>query len=325
MRADERDDILATNDASRAAIQKAFNREEANLNTLLKEYADGMVSDDRDRRMMNDFQDAMRNWMAGARQVMALSAQGRREEARAYLDSKILPLGDKVNEATSAWIQYNRQLADTAGNSAVNSIAVYRRNMAAAAGLALIVSALVGLVTFQRIVGPIRGLQKSVNAIARGDYAQEIPSTKAADETGDLARAIDVLKQGAAAMEEQRWVKPDTAKITADSAGALLHLPILGNDWFPGWCHSWAAAWRRFTCSKDNPRVFAASRLMVLSRARPTSSNQAKVWLVNARRSASRLLSHICRRATCALRRVWGWRHRRKRRPFRSSRRMHCW
>jgi two-component system, sensor histidine kinase and response regulator len=220
MRADERDDILATNEVRRAAIQAAFNREAANLNALLKEYADGMVSDNRDRRMMNDFQHAMRNWMTGATQVMALSSQGRREEARVYLEDKILPLGDRVNEATSAWIQYNRKLADRAGNSAVNSIAVYRLNMAVAAGVALILSALVGLVTFQRIVGPIRGLQKAVNTIARGDYAQEIPFTKGADETGDLARAIDVLKQGAAAMEEQRWVKANAAKITADLQGA---------------------------------------------------------------------------------------------------------
>ncbi|EEF58385.1 response regulator [Pedosphaera parvula] len=220
MRADERDVILATNDAGRAVIAAAFNREEVNLNALLQEYADNLVSDDRDRRMMNDFQDAMRNWMAGARQVMAFSSQGRHEEARAYLHNQVLPLGDRVNEATSSWIQYNRQLADTAGNSAINSIEVYRRNMAIAACVALIFSALVGLVTFQRIVGPIRGLQKGVNAIARGDYAQEIPFTKAADETGDLARAIDVLKQGSAAMEEQRWVKANAAKITADLQGA---------------------------------------------------------------------------------------------------------
>src|ERR1700761_417128 len=70
LRADERDDILATNDAGHAAVGAAFNREEANLNSLLQEYGDGMVSDDRDRRMMLDFQDAMQNWMTGARHVM---------------------------------------------------------------------------------------------------------------------------------------------------------------------------------------------------------------------------------------------------------------
>src|SRR5215472_12872862 len=58
MRADERDDILATNDAARAAVEAAFNREAANLDSLLEDYANSMVSDERDRHMMNDFQDA---------------------------------------------------------------------------------------------------------------------------------------------------------------------------------------------------------------------------------------------------------------------------
>ena len=47
-----------------------------------------------------------------------------------------------------------------------------------------------------------------------------MPFTAAADETGGLARAIDVLKQGAAAMDEQRWVKAGVAKATQDLQGA---------------------------------------------------------------------------------------------------------
>ena len=43
LRADERDDILATNDAAHAAVEAAFNREETNLNALLQEYGDSMV------------------------------------------------------------------------------------------------------------------------------------------------------------------------------------------------------------------------------------------------------------------------------------------
>ena len=220
MRADERDDILATNDAQRAAIEAAFNREAANLNSLLEDYADSMVSDARDRRMMNDFQDAIRNWLSGAAQVIALSAQGRREDAVAYLNDKVSPLGDKVNETTTSWIEYNRQLANTAAQSAANSVGIYRRNMFIATGVALILAGWLGLLTFRRIVGPIHELEKSVNVVAVGDYSKEIPFTEASDETGRLARSINVLKQGAAAMEEQRWVKANAAKITADLQGA---------------------------------------------------------------------------------------------------------
>src|SRR5262249_10923211 len=51
-------------------------------------------------------------------------------------------------------------------------------------------------------------------------YSKEVPCTESADETGALARAIGVLKQGAAAMDEQRWVKSNVSKITGEVQGA---------------------------------------------------------------------------------------------------------
>ena len=58
--------------------------------------------------------------------------------------------------------------------------------MIIAASAALFLSGLLGLLTFRRIVNPIRGLEKSVNAIAAGKYSIEVPFTDATDETGGL-------------------------------------------------------------------------------------------------------------------------------------------
>jgi PAS domain S-box-containing protein len=220
MRVEERNSLVATNKAERAEIEAGFGKEEANIHTLLQQYADSLISDDHDRRLMNDYKDAVLSWIAGAKRVMDLSDQGNSQEAWVYLNANVIPLGDNVEKASTDWTKYNHELSDSAGASAMNSIEVYRHNMVMAACVALVLSAIVGSLTFKRIVGPIRGLQRTVNAIARGDYAQEVPYTTAADETGDLARAVEVLKQGAAAMDEQRWVKASSAKITADLQGA---------------------------------------------------------------------------------------------------------
>src|SRR5208283_1362790 len=118
------------------------------------------------------------------------------------------------------WIQHNEDLATTAGNAAVQAISGSRWKMLVANSLALLVTGLLGLLTFRRIVHPIRALETSVKTIAAGDYAKEVPFTNAADETGGLARSIDILKQGAAAMEGQRWVKSNAAKLTGDLQGA---------------------------------------------------------------------------------------------------------
>ena len=87
-------------------------------------------------------------------------------------------------------------------------------------GCALALSGVLGLLTFRRIVHPIRALETTVKSIAAGDYSKSVPFTDAADETGELARSIDVLKQGAAAMDQQRWVKTSAAKITGELQGA---------------------------------------------------------------------------------------------------------
>ena len=85
---------------------------------------------------------------------------------------------------------------------------------------AILLTGLLGFLTFRRIVKPIQALETSVKTIAAGDYAKEVPFTQATDETGGLARSIDVLKQGAAAMDEQRWVKSNASKLTGELQGA---------------------------------------------------------------------------------------------------------
>ena len=220
LRVDVRDDVLATNEINRVTAGVAFDRHQQELQSLLSHYEEALISDERDRRQMNDYKDLVREWMAGAGQVMDLTAKGRHDEASAFLDDHVSSTGESINHLASQWIQYNRDLATVAGQSAMKSVGVYRRNMFIATAVALLLAGWLGLLTFRRIAGPIRGLEKSVNAVASGDYSKQIPFTEATDETGQLARSINVLKQGAAAMEEQRWVKANAAKITAELQGA---------------------------------------------------------------------------------------------------------
>ena len=84
----------------------------------------------------------------------------------------------------------------------------------------LLLTGLLGFLTFRRIVNPIWALKDSVETIAAGDYTKEVPFTEATDETGGLARSIQVLKQRAAVTEEQRWVKSNASKLTGDLQGA---------------------------------------------------------------------------------------------------------
>ena len=142
---------------------------------------------------------------------------------------------------------------------------------------------MLGFLTLRRIVKPIRALERSVKAIAGGDYAKPVPFVSAPDETGGLARSIDVLKQGAAAMDEQRWVKTNVSRLTGELQGAA-SLEEFGrrllSEPYRYWRRRRVLRRRR---SREQLRRVAAHGLADSS-APPAPSDSAKGWS-GARRS----------------------------------------
>ena len=220
LRINVRDHLLTTNPSERAKAHSEFDQNELRLTQLLSQYAGTLVSDEKDRRLLDEYRDQSRNWIDGAKQVMAVAEEGRREEAVARLYGSMGKLGENLENVSIEWIQHNEALAAAASKAAVESALASRRNLLIAAFVALALSAGLGILTFRRIVVPIWALDTSVKTIAAGDYAKDVPFTTASDETGGLARSIAILKQGAAAMEEQRWVKTNAAKLAGDLQGA---------------------------------------------------------------------------------------------------------
>ncbi len=222
LRIQVRNHVLATTEAERASVRSTFERDEAELNRLLDHYERNLISDDGDRRLLNDYRNRYREWLDRVKQVMSLSAAGRREEAGEVLRGPALhDLGERMSSASVEWIRLNEDLAHSASQTVVDSITAARWRILAANVAAVLLTALLGFLTFLRIVKPIQALDASVRAIAAGEYDTEVPFTRAADETGGLARSVDVLKQGAAAMDEQRWVKANVSRVTGALQGAV--------------------------------------------------------------------------------------------------------
>jgi signal transduction histidine kinase/DNA-binding response OmpR family regulator/HPt (histidine-containing phosphotransfer) domain-containing protein/HAMP domain-containing protein len=225
--------LLTTNQAQQIAVRSAFDTSEAVVTRLLDQYADHLISDDQDRRQLNNFRDAYHDWILNSRQVIDLVAEGRREPAVALLSGALSESGGRVSSALNVWIQHNEGLAKAAGNRAVYAITQFRWKMLIANSAVVLLTGVLGFFTFRRIVRPIQALEGTVKTVAAGDYGKEVPFTSATDETGGLARSIDVLKQGAAAMDQQRWVKANSSKLTGELQGAA-SLPEFGQRLLPG-------------------------------------------------------------------------------------------
>ncbi|MFO1461782.1 MAG: response regulator [Verrucomicrobiota bacterium] len=220
MRVNLRSFILATNPPAQAAARAAYETNRDGMNQLLEEYANKRVTGDQGRRMCNDFRMLSREWTIGAEKIMTMVVAGQKDAAIVQMPGAFMDLGAKLSKLSTEWIKYNEGISTSAGQSALALIESSRRNLFVAIGVAFLLTSFLGWRTFRGIAPPIGLLQTSVESIASGDFTREVPFKKSTDEIGALARSIEVLKQGAAAMEEQRWVKSNTATLTAGLQGA---------------------------------------------------------------------------------------------------------
>ena len=142
MRVALRDHLLAPDAAGRTKARQAFDARRGELDQLLRSYADTLVSDDRDRRSLDDFRVQDGEWLSAATEVMALSDAGRREESAGLLaGARLAGLGTDAGDALRDWIAYNQDLAASAGATAIGTLESARRHTYLALALAVLLSA----------------------------------------------------------------------------------------------------------------------------------------------------------------------------------------
>jgi two-component system, sensor histidine kinase and response regulator len=212
--------LLEVDSAQKAKARAAFEADRTAFKQLLQQYGDGFVTDDKDRRLLDDCRAVSDQYLAGADRILGLEDQGRREEALVLVLGPQAQIGERLGRVLAEWSRYNEQLATSAGSDISDSLQRFEYRLLVATIIVLALSGFLGWRTFRRIALPLRALQASLETIAQGDYTKEVPFRTATDEIGALARSVQVLKQGAAAMDEQRWVKGNAATLTGDLQGA---------------------------------------------------------------------------------------------------------
>jgi signal transduction histidine kinase/CheY-like chemotaxis protein len=220
MRVNVRSYLLATTDAQRRAARAAFDDDERDVVRLLASYADNLVLSDKERRFVGEYQALSREWIVNAKQATVLVNEGRVADAVTLLNGRVGELGFRLSEVSNEWIAFDQDAATAAGQESLAVINRFRRDMLIANSAALLLTGGLGFLTFRRIVTPVRALEASVKTIAAGDYGKAVPFVDATDETGSLARSVDVLKHGAAAMDQQRWVKANVSGLTGELQGS---------------------------------------------------------------------------------------------------------
>jgi signal transduction histidine kinase/DNA-binding response OmpR family regulator/HAMP domain-containing protein len=196
----------------RAAQNYFDNKQEMTreFDRYLAEY----VSDKEDLRLTIETRNQLLQWLNSADEIVKSAASGQPGESLGAGHARRRAQADRLIVDFDGWADYNAKLATGAGEEVLQS-ANRRANILAISAAALLWTvAIVGWLTYQRIINPIRSLKTSIEAIAGGNYQIEVPFIAAHDEAGALARAVDVLKDRAAAMDRQRWVKTAAADLS---------------------------------------------------------------------------------------------------------------
>jgi PAS domain S-box-containing protein len=168
-------------------------------------------------RLESDYASAYREkstrWMSLAEQAMMLGTLGRREEARQLYRTQISSLSQELADLADDWLDYNLVTAEGFRVEAEQITSRARRfTLWAGGGLTILLVGL-GRLILVTILRPLAGLREAVTAIAAGDYSRPVPYTRAADETGHLARAVETLRHVAREREHQRWCDEQVAYI----------------------------------------------------------------------------------------------------------------
>ena len=223
--------------------------------------------------MLDEFRDLSREWIAGAEQIMA---HGGRGAARGRHRDAERPAG-RPRRAPQRGVRRvdpaQRDACGDAGQAPPRAVDDAQRDLFIAIGLPLASAGAPRLADLPPDRPPDPGARDDRQVHRGRRLRQAVPFTKAADETGELARSIDVLKQGAAAMEEQRWVKANTATLTGELQGAAVSRRVRATASF-------------------RPRAHARRRRRRLLpvRERPASASgasRAMAWRTAARRRVS--------------------------------------
>ncbi len=206
--------LRESNPARRAELRTRFVANTGNTLAELDNFERSYLVNAEERALLEKFRELTREWIAlGQRSMDRLdAADGDRwaNEIREQIDQQLAARVGVLDQLTD----FNKQIADSLRTQAVATLSETRRNLTVTAVALLAALSWLGWVLFRQIVLPIHALREAVKDVADGNYKRDVPRITANDETGELARSIDQLRQVAAATEQERWVKDQVGQIS---------------------------------------------------------------------------------------------------------------
>ncbi|MGE4350868.1 MAG: bacteriohemerythrin [Bdellovibrionales bacterium] len=125
------------------------------------------------------------------------------ETAQQHL-KKVGHLAQEIDAASSRMVQEYSQVASARANKAMARLKSLNDWSVIIGLVSLLIGVTLWFITSRSIVTPINRITKVMDRLASGDLTVEIPGIERHDETGDMARSVEVFKKNAQKVEELR-------------------------------------------------------------------------------------------------------------------------
>jgi len=173
---------------------------------LVKQFS-GDVKDDRGVALVRGVEDSVNGYKKSFFEVSATTFVGTRifGEVMEGQSKAILALSESLTT-----YQNQQRAASIVAAEAASS---HRQTMTLVMVVIFVAAAgLLAVLMVRKVVGSIKGMTSAMTRLSKGDHGVEIPQQDAQDEIGDMARATQVFKENALAMQRMQAERQEEAQ-----------------------------------------------------------------------------------------------------------------
>ncbi len=203
--------------AARAPLQKLVELRDASVK--LRDDLQKRIATQAGQNLFKRLQDTQERYSAVRSRIIARIESGDKDAARTLLVTEMPAMQSAYFDALDSLVEYQAQLmADTSGKALAASERAAALLLAIAVAAALL-AVLAGIWITRSIVRPLGQALHLADNVAQGDLSTRIDS-RAADETGQLVRALESMRANLAAIVQEVHESTDTIATASGQVAA---------------------------------------------------------------------------------------------------------
>jgi methyl-accepting chemotaxis protein len=191
-RAIVRSHLLAADEATRQVQEDLLAKWINNTDKARKAY-EPLITSAEERALYDEFSTSWADYLAGVKEVLALSRKNEDKEAR-LLHAKASLAGVHADETLQKDVLLNNKGADTAGSQAAASFDDAIKMVLASLLLAILAGIGAAILLVRDVSAGIRSVVAPMQALGNGDLTAQVPHQGETTEIGSMADTLQVFK-----------------------------------------------------------------------------------------------------------------------------------